>query len=145
MHENFARGFAAPGSAGNLREQLKRALARAEIGKMQRQVGVDDPDKRDVREMQTLRDHLRADKNVDFAGAKVSQRFAIRILARHRVGIHPPNDCLREDLRDVGLHFFRAETGIDERVLAARRTFFWNGRRVAAQMATQPRNSCDEM
>ena len=107
---------------------------------MQRQIGVDDPDERDVREMQTFRDHLRADKNVDLAGAKASQRFAIRILARHRIGIHPPNDCLRENLRDVGLHFFRAETGIDERVFAARRTFLRNGRGVAAQMAAQARN-----
>ena len=66
------------------------------------------------------------------------QRFAIRILARHGIGIHPPNDCVRENLRDVGLHFLCAETGIDERVLAASRAYFRNGRGVAAQMAAQP-------
>ena len=93
LHENFAGGFAAARAARHLREQLKRPFARAEIGKVQREIGVDDSDERDVREMQTLRDHLRADENVDLAGAEGAQRFAIRILARHRIGIHPPHDC----------------------------------------------------
>ena len=35
---------------------------------MQRHVGVDDADERDVREMQTLRDHLGADEDVDQIG-----------------------------------------------------------------------------
>ena len=72
---------------------------------------------------------------------KASQRFAIRIFARHRIGIHPPDDCLRKNLRDVGFHFFGPESGVDERVLAAGRAFFRNGRGVSAQMATQPRST----
>ena len=31
---------------------------------------------------------------------KASKRFAIGVFARHRIGIHPPNDRFREDLRD---------------------------------------------
>ena len=88
LHKHFARRLAAAGASGDLREKLERAFAGAEIGQMQREIGVDDADERDVRKMQTFRDHLRADENIDLAGAKIPQRFAIRFLARHRVGIH---------------------------------------------------------
>ena len=66
---------------------------------MQREIGVDDADERDVREVQPFRDHLRADEDVDLAAAKGAERFAIGVLPRHRVGIHSPNDCFREELR----------------------------------------------
>jgi hypothetical protein len=48
---------------------------------MQGEIGVDDTDKRHVREMQAFRDHLCADENIDLASAKIPQRFAIRFLA----------------------------------------------------------------
>ena len=66
---------------------------------MQREIGVDDSDQSDIRKMQAFRDHLRADEDIDLAGTKSVQGFAIGILARHRVGIHPPNDGLREKSR----------------------------------------------
>ena len=100
MHENFARRFAAAGAAGDLGEQLKGPFARAEIRHVQREIGVDDSDQRHVRKMQTFRDHLRADQDVDLARAKSAQRFAIGIFARHRIGIHALDDCGRENLRD---------------------------------------------
>ena len=133
LHEHFARRFAAAGAPGDLREQLKRPFARAEIRHMQRQIGVDDSDERDVRKMQAFRDHLRADEDVDLAGAKICAGFAIRFLSRHRVRVHPAHDRLRENLRDGRLHFLRSEAGINQRVLAAGRTFLWHGRGVPAQ------------
>src|SRR4029453_2783426 len=72
LHKHFARGFAPPGAPGDLRKKLKGPFARAEIGQMQRQIGVDDPDERHIREMQAFRDHLRADQNIDLTGAKIS-------------------------------------------------------------------------
>ena len=72
LHENFAVCLAAAGASGHLCEKLESAFAGAEIGEMQGEIGVDDSDKRHVREMQTFRDHLRADENVDLAGAKIS-------------------------------------------------------------------------
>src|SRR5436190_9164006 len=72
LHENFAGRFAAPGASGDLSEKLEGAFARAKVGQMQCEIGVDDSDKRDVRKMQPFCDHLGADKNVDLAGAKIS-------------------------------------------------------------------------
>ena len=54
LHEHLALHVAATGAAGNLREQLEGALARAKIRLMQREVGVNDADQRDVRKMQAL-------------------------------------------------------------------------------------------
>src|SRR5215471_6036480 len=71
LHEYFTRHFAAARAAGDLGEKLKGAFARAEIGQMQSEIGVDNPDQRDVRKVQTLRDHLCADEDVDLAGAKI--------------------------------------------------------------------------
>ena len=67
---------------------------------MQREIGVDDSDKRYIREMQAFRDHLCADENIDLAGAKISQRFAIRFLARHRIGVHAAHHRFGKNLRD---------------------------------------------
>ena len=96
LHEDLAFDIAATGAPGDLGEQLKGALARAEIGQVQAEVGIHDADERDVRKVQALRDHLRADEDVDLAGPKRSERFAIRIATLHHVGIHPLHDGLWE-------------------------------------------------
>ena len=67
------------------------------------------------------------------------QRFAIGVFACHRIGVHSPNDGFGKDRGNVGFHFFGAEAGIDERVLAAFRTAFWHRRAVAAEMTTKSR------
>src|SRR6476620_390322 len=72
LHENFAVCLAAAGASCHLCEKLESAFAGAKIGKMQREIGVDDTDKRHVRKMQTFRDHLSANENIDLAGAKIS-------------------------------------------------------------------------
>jgi choline dehydrogenase-like flavoprotein len=48
------------GPAGHLREQLERPLRGAEVRQVQAHVRVHHPDQRHVREVQPLRDHLRA-------------------------------------------------------------------------------------
>ena len=103
---------------------------------MEREIGVDDSDKRDVRKMEAFRDHLRADEDVDLARAKSVQRFAVSVFARHRVGVHSPNDGFWEKRGDVGFDFFGAEAGVDERVLAAFRTAFRDRGAMAAEMTT---------
>src|SRR5438046_2104978 len=65
LHEHLAFDVPAASPAGDLREQLKRALARAEVGLMQRHVRIDDADEGDVRKVQAFRDHLRADEDID--------------------------------------------------------------------------------
>ena len=88
LHENLALHVAAPGAPGDLREQLEGALARAEIRLVQREVGVNDADQRDVRKMQALGNHLRADENVGLADAKIAEHLPVIVLALHRVGVH---------------------------------------------------------
>src|SRR6266404_9160181 len=70
LDEHFAWRLAATGAAGHLREQLKCSLARTEVRQVQREIGVDDPNQSDIREMQAFRNHLRPDQDVDLACAK---------------------------------------------------------------------------
>ena len=72
LHENLARCLAASGASGDLCEKLESTFAGAEIRQMEGEIGVDDSDQCHVREMQAFRDHLCADENIDFAGAKIS-------------------------------------------------------------------------
>jgi len=89
LNKNVARCFAATRPSGDLREQLKRAFAGAEVGKMEGKIGIDDPDQSHVREMKTFGDHLRTNQDVDLAGAKISQSFAVSFFSSHRIGVHP--------------------------------------------------------
>ena len=96
LDDDFAFDIAASGAPGDLGEELEGAFARAEIRHVQAEVGVDDADQRDVRKMQALGDHLRADQDVDFAGAKIAEDAAVIVLALQRVGIHAGDARVRE-------------------------------------------------
>ena len=89
LDEDFALDVAAPGAARHLGQQLKGPLARAEIGQVQAEVGVDDADQRDVGKVQALGDHLGADQDVGLAGAEIAQDAAVILLALEGVGVHP--------------------------------------------------------
>src|SRR5256885_6543044 len=112
LDENLTGRFAAASPARHLREQLKCAFAGAKIRQMEREIGIDNPDQRHVWKMQTFGNHLRADEDVDLAGAKIPQRFAISVLARHRIGVHSRDVRLWEKLRDRPFHFLGPEAGV---------------------------------
>src|SRR5205807_10544572 len=59
LNKNVARYFAAIRPSRDLREQLKRAFAGAEVGKMEGEIGIDDPVQSHVREMNTFFAYLR--------------------------------------------------------------------------------------
>ena len=119
LHKHLALDVAATGATGDLREQLEGAFARAKIRLMQREVGVNDADKRDVRKMQPFRNHLRADEDVGLARAKIAEHFAVIILALHRVGVHALDARLGEKFRERLLDFLRARAGkTDRRIFA---------------------------
>src|SRR5438876_4876851 len=105
---------------------------------MQREIGIDNPDQRHIWKMKTFRDHLRANKDVDLAGAKIKERVAIRLFARHRVRVHPADGRVWKNVRYGRFHFFRAEARINQRVLATGRTFLWHSGGMTAQMTAQP-------
>ena len=58
---------AAAGAAGDLHEQLERALAGAEVGDVERQVREQHDHQRDARDVVSLAHHLRADEDVGLA------------------------------------------------------------------------------
>ena len=60
----FARAPCAP---RNLRDKLERALVTSVIGKIQAEIGVQNPDKGYVLKIVSFCNHLRADKHVRFA------------------------------------------------------------------------------
>src|SRR5277367_2550678 len=135
LHKHLALHIAATGATGDLREQLEGAFARAKIRLMQREVGVDDADERDVRKMQPLRDHLRADEDVNFARAKITEHFAVIILALHRVGVHALDARLGKKFRERLLDFLRARAGKTDRGIFAFRANQRNFFDVAANVA----------
>src|SRR5471030_175294 len=115
LHKNLALDVAATGAAGDLREQLEGAFARAKIRLMQREVRVDYADERDVRKMQPFRDHLRADEDVGLARAKIAENFALIILALHRVGVHALDARLRKKFGERLLDALRDRAGKSDR------------------------------
>ena len=139
LHEHFALDVAAPGAAGDLREQLKGAFARAKIRLMQRKIGVNDADERDVRKMQALGNHLGADEDVGLAGAKIAEHLPVIVLALHRVGVHALDARLRKKFGERFLDPLRARAGKTNRgVFAFRvRANGWHGRDVAANVAAK--------
>src|SRR5262245_42420409 len=77
LHNDFAFDVPAPGASGDLRQQLKRSFSRPEVRLMQCEVGVNDSDQSHVWKVQAFGDHLRADQDVDLAGAKIAEDAAI--------------------------------------------------------------------
>src|SRR5271154_5982427 len=137
LHKHLALHIAATRATGDLREQLEGAFARAKIRLMQREVGVDDADERDVRKMQSLRDHLRADKDVNFARAKIAEDFPVIVLALHRVGVHALDARLGKKFGERFFDALRARAGKTNRGIFA--FFIWTNQRnffnVAADVA----------
>ena len=139
LHVHLALDVAAPGPAGHLREQLKCPLTSAKVRDVQAQVGVNDPDQRHVREVQPLGDHLRAQQNIDFAGAKIAEDAPVILLALERVGVHPLDLGHREALGQGGLNLLRAQADEADRRVATTllRTLVRRGLDVAANVAHQ--------
>ena len=70
LNDDFTLELTAASSPGNLSQQLKGALAGAEIGNMQAEVCVEYANERDIGEVKPFSDHLGADDDVEFALAK---------------------------------------------------------------------------
>ena len=139
LHVHLALDFAAPGATRHLRQQLKRPLTRSEVRDVQTQVGVDDPDQCHVWEVQPFRNHLRADEDVDFSGAKIAEDAAVILLALERVRVHPLDARRGETFLQRGLDLLRAQPGKPDRHVAALRlrTLFRSRLDVAADVAHQ--------
>ena len=89
--------------------------------------------------MQALRDHLGPDEDVRFARLERAKGVAMRVLARHRVRVHPGDARLGKDLRNHVLHPFRAKSAVANRRIATVRVRTTPGclLAVTAEMAHQ--------
>src|SRR4029077_14078747 len=89
LDQDAAGEIAAPGTAGDLREELEGAFGGAEVRHVEGAIGADDADQRNPVEVMTLGEHLRADQNVERARRECAKRFLILTLGARRVAIEP--------------------------------------------------------
>src|SRR5207244_2753041 len=118
LYEDAPGRLAAPRAPGHLDEELERALRRAKIGDRERSVRADDADERDVRQIVPLRDHLRADEDVDLARTDAREDL-LHVLAARDVAIEPRDPRLRERARERLLELLRAEALEGNRIRVA--------------------------
>ena len=111
LHKNLAFHVPATGPTGNLRQQLKGAFPGAKIRLVQGHIGINDAHQRHVGKMQSFRDHLGAEQDVNFAHPEIAQHATVIVLAFHGIGIHAPDRCLRKELSQDLLHFLSAGAG----------------------------------
>ena len=96
LNDRLAGTLAAPGAAGDLRQQLERALGRSEVREAEADVGGDHADQRHVGKVVALGDHLRADQDVDFAARDFLERLDEAALAPHGIAIDARDARRRE-------------------------------------------------
>ena len=87
----------------------KRPLAGAEIREAEPDVGGDHADQRHLREIVALRDHLRADQDVDLAAGDLLENLDETALSPHRVAIDARDAGRRKQLPDLGFDALGAE------------------------------------
>ena len=112
--------LAAARAADDLRQQLERPLGRAEVRQAEADVGRDDADERHGRKVVALRDHLRADEDVDVAAprrreARARWRRVRRIVSRSTRAMRAPG----KRRAHVGLEPLGAEARLLEILAAA--------------------------
>ena len=108
LDDDRALEAAPPRAAGDLGEQLEGPLRRPEVRQLEGEVGVEDADQGDAREIEPLGDHLRAEEQVELAGAEVREHLAELVLARHGVGVDARHAGAGEELGDDLLGALRA-------------------------------------
>src|SRR5689334_456853 len=76
LQKTDAAPFLASGAADDLMQQLEAALRRARIAIAKTQIGVDDADEIEFREMVAFRHKLRADDDIEATFSNVVELFA---------------------------------------------------------------------
>ena len=108
LDEHFAFDITPSGASGDLRDQLERALASPKIRNVQAQVRVDDSHERDIRKVQSLGDHLRADEDVDLREPEIAQNAPVIFFAFENIAVHALNRGMRKQFPQRFLHLLGA-------------------------------------
>ena len=123
------------GAPHHLRDERKRALARAVILRIQALVRVQHAHERDVFKIQPLGHHLGAEQDVRLALCKPREQLFVRALGGHGVRVHAQHARGREALAQLLLHLLRARRFGKQALAAAHRAFARDLDRRAAVVA----------
>ena len=138
LDEHQSAAGAAPCPACDLGEQLEGPFAGAEVRHPEADIGRDDADERDPREVVSLGDHLRADEDVELAGGEPREQRRDRAAPADRVAVDPRDPRLGIALPDLGLDALGPEPGLLEIRAAAAHAFRRDDDRVIAVVAAGP-------
>ena len=114
LHHHAAAERPAAAASCHLRDELTGSLRGAKVGEVQGRVGVDHADEHHGRKVEPLRDHLRADQDVDLAIAERIEGSLVAAPLPHRVGVHAGDRRLGERAADLLLEPLGAGAGMDE-------------------------------
>ena len=111
LDNDLARAIAAPGTAGDLLQQIVGALPCAKVGQLEGEVGIDHAYERDLGKIETLCDHLGAQQHGTIRRIELLEQLFVRILAARGIGIHANNgDILGKHLVQCVLDLLRSQT-----------------------------------
>src|SRR5262249_9687436 len=119
LDEDAAALRPTPRAPGHLTQELKAALGSAEVREVDADVGVDDAHERHVGEVESLRDHLRPEEDVDLATAHAIEDLGVRPLGAGRIDIHARNARRGKALGEHPLNLLRAEPSLTHDSAAA--------------------------
>ncbi|MNV28193.1 hypothetical protein D3C71_1193770 [compost metagenome] len=137
LDNHLARLFGAACAAGDLDDQLRHALAGAEVAGEQAAVGVEDRHQRHPWKVVTFGKHLRADQDARLAFLNGREQLVHRILARCAVAVDPQHRIVREQNRQALLGPFGAGANGAQIDLVALRALARHTFDVAAMVAAQ--------
>ena len=87
LNKHAARQPRATGPSGYLHQRRKQALRRAKVMRSKLPIGIKHDDQRDALKIVSFRDHLRADKHIDFASMHRIQRLFGSVAFSRRIAI----------------------------------------------------------
>ena len=137
LDDDFAFEFAASGATGDLGDELEGALAGAEVGDVEAEVGVEDSHEGDVGEMQAFGDHLGADEDIDFLGFEFPKDVFECVFAAHGIGIDAGEASFWEDFLQDFLDLLGAVSLKGDTRIFTLRAFLWDDGLVTADVADE--------
>ncbi len=107
LDQDFSRALFAAGTASDLYDRLRHTFVAAKIGAEQTLIGVDYADKRQLRKVVTLGQHLRANEDVRFAERRQCERGVDGAFALHAVAVDSCHTTIRKTALQYILEPFR--------------------------------------
>src|SRR4051812_616698 len=114
LDQNLPSFGAAARPARDLTQELEATLGRTEIGQIDSNVRVDDPNEGDIRKVEALGDHLGSEQDVHLAGGDAIKYASVRPFAAGGVDIHAGNSRRWKSLHQQTLHLLGAQSALLE-------------------------------